>query len=123
MNYEQDLRVVVNGVTFPTPAYNGYKVIKRKLNAYAERTPTTMRIGQLGDVWELNIAFPPGLPEETYKTMADALEPFIVTVEFWNPFINARMSTTFYHTDLEISRIWRHIHDQFKIDFIGTEVM
>lgn len=123
MNYETDLRLIVNGVEFPTPAYDGYKVIKRKLNAYAERTPTTMRIGQLGDVWEINVTFPAGLPESKYKEIADALSPFIVTVEFWNPFTNGRMSTTFYHTDLEISRIWRHIHQPFKIDFIGTEVM
>lgn len=123
MNYNTDLLIKVNGVAFPQMAVDGYEVIKRKLNAYAKRTPTTMRIGQLGDVWELKCVFPAALPEATYKMMADALDPFVVTVEFWNPFINARMSTTFYHSDLSIKRINQGIHQPFEISFIGTEVL
>lgn len=123
MNYENDLKLIVNGVEWKMPGYGGYTVAKRKLNAYAERTPKTMRIDQLGDVYEIKVSMPAGLLESEYKRIADSLEPFIVDIEYWNPWTNSRRTDRFYHTDLEVTRTWRHIHDAFEVTFIGTEVL
>ena len=123
MNYETDLKLIVNDVEWVLPGYEGYTVIKRKLNAYAERTPKTMRIDQLGDVWEINVKIPAGLVEAEYKRIADSLSPFIINVQYYNPWTGARRTDRFYHTDLEVTRIWRGIHGAFEVTFIGTEVL
>lgn len=117
------LKIVVNGVTFPEPAYRGYKVIKRKLNAYAERTPKTMRIDQLGDVYEIHITYPVNLDDDTFETMQQALEPFVVTVTYWNPYMDSLHTTKFYWTDQTHTRMWRHINEPFTLELIGTEVI
>lgn len=123
LTYYENLQIVVNGVTFPMPAYGGYKVIKRKLNAYAERTPKTMRIDQLGDVYEIHITYPITLDDDTFRVMQQALEPFVVTVTYWNPYMNSLHTTKFYWTDQTRDRKWRHISEPFTLELIGTEVI
>lgn len=122
LNYETDLRLIVSNKLWPAPSYGGYKLVKRKLNAYAERTATTMRIESIGDTYELTLTFPPIDDESVYKMMIDSLESYIVDVEFYNVFTGTRMISQFYHSDIELVRVWRHIHEPFSIVFIGTEV-
>ncbi|MBK2401742.1 MULTISPECIES: hypothetical protein [Erysipelothrix] len=122
MASKNDLRIVVEGYTFPSPLRDTFSVKKIKYNAFAERTAKTMRIDQLGDVWGVEFTLP-SLPETEYKKIADALSPFVVEMEFYNVFEGKRMKTTFYHSDLEVVRISQDLHRPLNIKFTGTEVI
>lgn len=122
MATKEQLKIVVEGYTFPSPLSGTYSVKKIKYNAYAERTAKSMRIDQLGDVWEVSFTLP-NLPEQVYSEINNALEPFVVEVSFWNTWLNRRMITTFYHTDLELVRLSQDLHLPINLKFIGTEVI
>ncbi|CAM3608223.1 hypothetical protein ERUR111494_02590 [Erysipelothrix urinaevulpis] len=122
MATKEQLKIKVGGYTFPSPLSGTYSVTKIKYNAFAERTAKSMRIDQLGDVWKVEFTLP-SLPETEYKKIADALDPFVIEMEFFNTWMNKRMKTKFYHSDLELIRISQKLHKPIKITFTGTEVI
>ena len=85
--------------------------------------PKTMRIDQLGDVYELHVTYPVNLDDVTFKSMQQALEPFVVMVTYWNPYMDSLHTTKFYWTDQTRTRKWRHISESFTLELIGTEVI
>ncbi|QIK57764.1 hypothetical protein G7059_07890 [Erysipelothrix sp. HDW6A] len=122
MPTKEELKIVVNGYRFPSPLRDSFSVTKIKYNAYAERTAKSMRIDQLGDVWKLKFTLP-SQSENEYIRICNALDPFVVKVEFYNDWIGERMETTFYHSDLELVRISQNLHRPLELTFTGTEVI
>ena len=116
------LEVKIGSYTFPSILSGSYSVTKQKYNAFAERTAKTMRIDQLGDVWRLEFTLP-SLPDGEYKKIADALGPFVVSVEYFNEWTNRRQTDIFYHTDLKVTRISQRLRKPLELVFIGTEVI
>lgn len=119
---KKDLEVKIGNYTFPSALAGTYKVIKQKYNAYAERAGKSMRIDQLGDVWTLEFTLP-SLPQSEYKKIADALDPFVVDVSYYNDWTGERRVDRFYHNDLEAVRLSLELHMPITIKFIGTEVL
>lgn len=84
MAYDKKFYLVVNGVQLPPPA-RGLQIVRSQLVDSGRNTKGVVVAQKIGrKLYKLNNLKWVGLSAEQWKTIQDALEPFIVTVSFYD---------------------------------------
>lgn len=117
-----DMSVKINGLVLQ-PLEGTYEVSPIPYNAFADRTAKSLRVDHLGKVWEISFSLPPNFPDSKTKLLYDATVGFVIPVEFYNPFLGKRMTTTFYNSPFRWGRHSRRLRKAMSVKLIGTEVI
>lgn len=118
---------MTNSITLDGIAEDGLEVKRYTWNRSAERMAYGIRIETLGNVYELDITFPPSIGNDKFYQVMSALKPFVVWVEFFNPYLNKYTIYRFYTGDLANKVMFRKEYDMvygsFKIKLIGMDTI